>query len=321
MGVFSGHPFQQEGRFASTGRGVFAFSSVMVLIFSILMITKGLKGLQSTADMVDATNEDVIAITKEFRSISNNLQLVSREATPVRDELVSFLQQDVCPLKPGSSTEQEIRSMASSTLTALEDLSNFIQNELEDLNAALDQSEDVTEDVGDAVDKTEFTGSTASLVMIPYFLVPALLLVALLFGWQEVYAERYYCVITWFLMPLFVLMVMFMYFVCGFAVLSAEGNADFCSGGPSNTPEGTLEAILGQYDVQSGSLYYDTITFYSNQCRTESPWDFLEDYYSDLVRTLSSTRDDDSILRLTCRASFCSNRLLPNLLWTSFRPQ
>jgi hypothetical protein len=224
-------------------------------------------------------------IANEFVGISTNLKLVARDATPVRDELVDFLKRDICPLSPGSATERDIRDIGNVTLVAMEKLSNFIDDQLKDLDVTLKQVQDGTEQVADTVDSVEFTGGSATAVMIPYFIVPALLLVALLLGWFEVYSEGYYCFTTWFLMPLFVLMVIVSYVGAGWVALATEGNADFCSGGSSKTPEGTLQRALWQNNFTEGEFYYDSLMFYSNQCRSESPWDFLEGYYSDLVST------------------------------------
>ena len=120
--------------------------------------------------------------------------------------------------------------------------------------------------------------------MLPYFIVPALLLVTLCFGWYEIYAESYYCFTTYLLMPLFILMVVFAYLVAGFAVLTAEANSDWCS----PAPEATIDRVLvTQGLLSSGNndtrFYYDMITFYTHQCSKPSPWGFLEGYHEDLV--------------------------------------
>jgi hypothetical protein len=283
LGVFSGHPYRRQGAKATTGRIIFLISSIIVMIFSILVVTKGLTQLDNTTDTIDATNQDVIKIHDEFVDISTSLKRVSLEATPVRDELVNFLKNDICPLSPGSATERDIRQVGSLALVALQDLSDFIEDELTTMNQALLQTRRATDDISKAVEDIQFTGGAATGVMIPYFIVPALLLVALLLGWFEVYSEGYYFFTTWFTMPFFVLMIIFSFLTCGFIVLATEGNADFCAGGTTSSPEGTIQRVLWEYNVTQGSFYYDAIMFYSNQCRPEGPWGFLEGYYADLV--------------------------------------
>jgi hypothetical protein len=73
------------------------------------------------------------------------------------------------------------------------------------------------------------------------------------------------------------------YVAAGFTVLTAEANADFCSGGMEDTPEATINAILAQYNQTDENFFYKAVTFYTNQCTTSDPWDFLQTYYSQLV--------------------------------------
>jgi hypothetical protein len=282
LGVFSGQPFQKKGGFATTGRVIFLLSGVLVMIFSILTVTKGLSELQTTAETVDATNADIIKIHGEFESLLKSLRGVPRDATPVRDQLVLFLKEDLCPLNPGSSAETDIRKIGSSTLVALEELNNFIDDKLELVTQALDQVRGVTDTVDSAVESTNFSGGAAANIMIPYFIVPALLMVAFFMGWFKV--------VTWLLLPLFVLMIMFSYVMAGVVALATQANADFCAGGGDETPEGTINQIMMQYNLTQGIFYYDIFTFYASQCQTEGPWDFLEGYYGDLVscRNVSS---------------------------------
>jgi hypothetical protein len=279
MGVFSGHPYRESGGYALTGRIIFALSAFMVMLFSILAVTQGLQNLDLTADEIVATNVDVIKIHDEFVGISDNLKRVAREAAPVRDELVVFLKRDVCPSKPLSGTETQVRGLGNVTLQAMENLDDFIEDQLKELDRALNQVGKASLQVQTAVEKTEFTGATAAAIMIPYFVIPALLCITLCFGWFEVYSEAYYCFTAYFLMPLFVLMVIFAYVAAGFVVLSAEGNSDWCS----PAPEITINRIMRQHSLTEGMFYYDVISFYTHQCRTETPWGFLEGFHFDLV--------------------------------------
>lgn len=281
VGVFSGYPYQRDGFGAKAGRSIFGFSALIVIVFSILLTAKGLTKLQDTTDTIDATNQDVIKIHDEFVAISSNLKTISRQATPVRDQLVEFLSGDVCPLVPGENGS--LRQVAKGALDALTELSNFIADELELVNKGLRQLAKANNQVDEAVEQVEFTTGAAVGIMIPYYIVPALLMVTLILGWTETYVEGYYCFTTWFTMPFFIIMVIFCYVGCAWVVLATEGNADFCSGGVENTPDATVQNILGQYDLTAGSVYYDAVMFYSHQCKIDGPWGFLENYYDDLT--------------------------------------
>jgi hypothetical protein len=92
VGVLSGYPYQKEGCKANTGRSVLAFSSFMIIILAIVMVTKGLADLQYASDTIDMTNLDVIKIHDEFVLLTTNMKNVSRRATPIRDQLVIILE-------------------------------------------------------------------------------------------------------------------------------------------------------------------------------------------------------------------------------------
>ena len=95
VGVFSGYPYEDDSPFSRCGRFTYCISSLLVLIFSIVFISDGLNSLQITADTIDAVNQDVVKIHDEFTGITTNLKMIGTDATPIRDELKDFLQQDV----------------------------------------------------------------------------------------------------------------------------------------------------------------------------------------------------------------------------------
>eukprot|EP00934_Nitzschia_sp_Nitz4_P005282 Nitzschia sp. Nitz4//scaffold159_size51929//27481//29269//NITZ4_006879-RA/size51929-augustus-gene-0.77-mRNA-1//1//CDS//3329537574//5272//frame0 len=300
LGVYSGYPYQHDGWHAKMGRYIFAFSAVVVMTFSLIAVTKGLTQLENTSDTMDATNWDVIKIKEEFVNISANLNAVSAEAIPVRDQVVSFLQNDVCPLAPGSSLEATVRNMGNKTLVALQELDDFISSDIESLDQALRQIDKATAHVDQALEGVHFNTGAVGIIVLLYFVVPSLLLVTLFFGWSETYSEPVYVATTWVLLPLFIVMIMFAYMTCGFAAVASEANADFCSGGVNDSPEDSIANILGRYNLTEGGFYFDTLMFYANQCSTEGPWGFLEDYYRDLsVAQTSLETMADQILLVT----------------------
>lgn len=282
LGVLSGFPFQQEGHKSRAGRVTLIFSSISVIVLAILVVTKGLTELQTTADTISMTNQDVITIHREFTDIANNLRSITERAVPVRDQLVTYLQEDICPLQPGSEAETNIRAIGADTLVAVMQLQNFVADHLDEIDVALDQVDRATTDIDNATSQVQFDSAIVTAVMFPYLVIPAFLVVAAAMGWNDVFSERYYIFVAWFIIPLMCLMTAFAFLGAGWAAVSVEGNSDFCS----PTPESTIDMILQQYNLQSGQLYYDLIAFYSRQCNVEvatNPWIFLEVYYEQLV--------------------------------------
>jgi hypothetical protein len=68
---------------------------------------------------------------------------------------------------------------------ALQEFSYFIKDELTTtaMNQALLQTQRATDDISEAAEDIQLSRGAATGVVVPYFIVPALLLVALLLGW------------------------------------------------------------------------------------------------------------------------------------------
>ena len=295
VGVFSGYPYENDGCFSRTGRCIFLFSSIAVMLCSILAISQGLTKLQETADIIDATNQDVVKIHAEFKDLISLFDVQSKSAVPIRDQLVGFLTGDICPLLPDSNTT--IRQAGQQTLSSLTLLEDFIAEDLQAIDKALRQVSRATTDVEESVKNLPFTKGASAAIMIAFLVIPSLLVVSLFFGWMETYYDAFFTFTEWFTMPCFSVMVIFAYVACGFIVMGIEGNADFCVSGSTSTPQSTILNILERYNLQEGELYYDVIKFYSSQClplpdqqevNSHNPFHFLEKFHDD-VRMVETT--------------------------------
>jgi hypothetical protein len=306
VGVLSGYPYQKEGCKATAGRSTLATSSLLIIILAIVMVTKGLADLQYTSDIIDMTNQDAIKIHDELQALTTNLKDVSRRAAPVRDQLVSILQQqDICPLQPGTTTESTVRSIGNETLQTLQQLDDFLASQLDHVvDVALAQVHHATMQVDTAVQQTQFNGPIVTAIMFPFFVVPAFVLVAVFMGWFDVFCtEGYYTFMTWCIMPLMAILTALALVAAGWVLVTLQGNSDFCY-----APEQNVQQIFARYYydydynnnndgsgglLQPGQLlYYDVAMFYSQQCRGSSsstssnPWTFLEVYHDQLVSVL-----------------------------------
>ena len=302
VGVFSGYPYAKDGRQVICGRLVLILSSLSIIICSILLVTKGLTELQYTVDTVVMTNNEMKSIHGESSIIVTSIDEVSGRALPVREELVDFLQKDVCPLNPGSATESRIRNMADNTLDGLNELDGFIESYLGDVKSALQQIDVTTRQISKATNNVQFTSSKIIAIMIPYFIIPSFIIVGVAMGYYDVFSESYYSFLTWFVLPCMVILTVFAFVAAGWVAIVVQGNADFCS--PS--PESTIQNIMAQYEsLKPGTFFYDTVTFYIQQCGAAdaiapvttsaqqpttatgvtitNPWEFMETYNQALV--------------------------------------
>ena len=298
VGVFSGYPYEGDGCFSRTGRCIFLFSSLSVMLCSVLAISQGLTHLQDTTDTIYATNQDVVKIHAEFKDLVTLLDIQSQSAMPIRDQLVFVLKGDICPLLPDGNLN--VRQAGQQTVSSLTMLEDFLAEDLQALDKALQQVARATTDVGDSVNSFQFNTGAIACIMIAFLIIPCLLVVSLFFGWIETFYDTFFTFTECITMPFFTVMIIFAYVACGFIAMGIEGNADFCLSGSTSTPQSTILNILERYNLQEGELYFDAIKFYTNQCVLLSdqqqadnhgnPFHFLEKFHDDLTTAESSLK-------------------------------
>jgi len=295
VGVLAGFPFREEGKKSAAGRMTLSISAWMMIIATIVLITKGMTEMQSLSDTVGMTNQDIKMIEKEVQQIVTTLLVVSAKTIPIRDELVDFLKRDICPLEPGSDTEDQIRSVGEDTYDAMVDLDDFIDGYLNDVESGVNQTSTFTDSIDGMVDKLQFTNNwKVTMILFPYFIVPAFILVAVCMGWFDVFSEGFYTFITWVILPMMILLTIGAIISSSMTIIFLQANTDLCMPTPENTILNILDTIDFEPDNSgsesmdengpSDNFFYDIMMFYTHQCTKPNPWEFLEGHYTDLSR-------------------------------------
>jgi len=292
VGFMSGAPFTQYDApsLVKSVRYTFAASAFMVLLFSILLVSKGTTQLQTAAETFDDSNQEVASISSSLAELSKALQTEAQAAIGLRDDLVSFLRQDVCPNQPGTNIEATLRDLSRSTLVAVQDLENFVQSDLQRLDTVLDDVQNAAKEIDTAFEESTPTPFQMGSIVIPYVVTTVFMIVALVLGWRETRNDKYLCFIHWFVLPLFIIFIAAAVIGCAVAAFIAQANADVCSGGDTSTPEGTVEAIM-ETEFTRTDFEFEVISFYLNQCREQNPLTFLDDYIQELNVAKQSLSD------------------------------
>lgn len=316
VGVLAGFPYKKESWKSISGRCVLSGSAIMMIVCTIILVTKGLTELQGVSNKVAVVTRDAQKIEAEMETIITNLRTNSEQAKPIKNAIVDFLSQDICPLKPGSATESRIRSIGNDANLVMIELDDFVLSDYESVIQGLQQTKITTTKIAQA--NPQFDSIKTTAVIIPYFIIPAVIFIAVGMGYYDVFSEGFYTVLTWCILPILVLLTIAAIVGAGWIAFAIEANSDFCYPSPEQTiyniltrqfPNATrpsMSASLEQIDtgvplssVNSFSdssaadgiptfdnFFYDTVLFYSNQCDTtkvKNPWLFLESHYDDLV--------------------------------------
>ena len=294
VGFLSGFPFREEGRRSSWGRTVLSISCWTMIVATIVMITKGLPELQKLSDTLTVATLEVKTVEFDVSQIVTTLQVVSAKTAPIRDELVDFLKRDICPLEPGSDTEDQVRSVGEDTYDAMTDLEDFIAGYLEDVNTGVNQTAKFTNRVNGFLEMAQFTNNwKVTLAIFPYFILPSFLLVGVCMGWFDIFSEGFYSFITWIVLPLLVVLTIFAVVCAAWLLIFLQANTDLCMPNPASVLRDVLDALDLDPDgdddapkIENGpsdNFFYDIMIFYTHQCTMPNPWQFLEGHYADLV--------------------------------------
>merc|ERR1719162_11727 len=315
VGVLAGFPYKKESWKSISGRCVLSGSAIMMIVCTIILVTKGLTELQGVSNKVAVVTRDAQKIEAEMETIITNLRTNSEQAKPIKNAIVDFLSQDICPLKPGSATESRIRNIGNDANLVMIELDDFVSSDYESVMQGLQQAKITTTKIAQA--NPQFDSIKTTAVIIPYFIIPAVIFIAVGMGYYDVFSEGFYTVLTWCILPILVLLTIAAIVGAGWIAFAIEANSDFCYPSPEQTiyniltrqfPNATrpsMSASLEQIDTgvplssvnSSGdssaadgiptfdNFFYDTVLFYSNQCDTakvKNPWLFLENHYDDL---------------------------------------
>lgn len=305
-----GEPYESRGNNATFGRIVFLVSAVLVIVFAILLAKQSVHQVDETSTVFQTAATDVINITGALNKVLDQIQVTVLLALPIRTKLLNLLEEQICDDILGGTTMipdgldettlefdddfvetigtapsvQDVLQILDSTMDELRSIDESVLEEIVAVDWAVTDLAKLAMDVDDTVDTVDTRTKTVSRIMFAFYFPTALLISALVLGWREIYNERFYRFISYVVLPVFTL-ILFAGFVCGaLSAAALEVNADFCSGGTTDSPEGAIQRVLWQYDAFDG-VSHDTFIFYMSQCRSgqNGPFDFIADFRTTLV--------------------------------------
>lgn len=308
-------------------RITFIVCAVCVVVFSILLVTNGLSQVETMQATLMRSNADVRDLTVSGEEIAEQLELVGDAAAPIRDELVGRLRTGFCPGNPSliEETGYDFDGMAREGIGYLNQLSDFVNNDVAQLRDVLRQINAATEDLSAGLSKYDVSDPAAMAYVIPMIVLTCILAFAVVMAWCQMTHPKVDCVWKWFFLPLFGIAIVFSWVCVGLFGLVTTANSDMCSGGDGDfpSPDGAILEVLRQQGYDNpNSVIFQSITYYTGGCRAPFPFIFLEEYLDELNLAMNSTdvlrNSVDSIgieeLESLCGAEFASlNSLLDDV--------
>jgi len=296
VGFLAGGPFirptdlTKEYKRPFIVRVIFLICGILVIVFSILFVTQGLTNIRSTVRTVQAGTSGLANITDTANSVFDSLLMTAESATGTRKTLRAFRNDPTFCLNNETvleyllnSTGENYSTWVTSAVAATAQLGDFLGNQTKDLQAVADSATTITDNANEQTQNIAIKDWQSLIILIPYIVFPTILLVGVVMAWFEKLNTRYRCLLTWFVLPIFVFQVFFAYLVSSLVMMGASGNADFCSGGQQVSPTGTITNILATQGYSEQDLEYQIALFYIEQCISQNPLAYLDEYATKLA--------------------------------------
>lgn len=281
-------------------RATFILSGAIIILFAILLVTQGLTNLQSTVTTFHQSSVDIGSLAAQAENIINTRLISIRGlASSTRNSLSQEINgSNFCPADPNLNNNQvahDIRAQANEAVSVLGKLDSILQAPVDNVYNALRQVAKGAQQVQSGTENVDFIGWEALVILIPGTIVPCILVAAAILAQFDVEFPMFTCVINWFVMPLFIIMVIFYAAVASLMIAGAAINSDFCLPGgrpedsyPGTSPDTTVYRVLDAYGYTTPAQFVRQIAnYYVAQCQNvEDPYAFMTDYLPNLVRRL-----------------------------------
>jgi hypothetical protein len=321
-------------------RFFFILCGCVFITFSILMVTEGMTNLQTTVDTMNVTAQNVNALAKEAESVLKiSKHRVESLISSLKQRLETDLQpanvQTFCPADPDFTNSNELgKELAEHSATAMEVLqrmeTEFVDNaEWSQIGDTLTSMQEGSQSVSDTLEPIETTDWQALIVLIPYTVVPALLIAATIMSYFDVKMAWFSCLVNWFLVPVFILMTWFMCIFTSVMAITAGVNSDFClPGGNVETasPDEAVTKIMEQQGFGPETMEYKVSKYYIDKCidpandpltEVKSYLEYIRSKESAIQQLADQLTDESNVAQLSlhCNRNFDGvDLLLDNVL-------
>lgn len=207
-----------------------------------------------------------------------NALLVSMEQnamnlTGERDRFVSQFESNVLSCLP-----PDIVTQANETSEALVASGDFLPAKIDEMLSSTERIGSMATSIEENAQQIQFGDWQYLVIIIPYIITPALLMVGVSAAWCESDWPRFRTFLSWIVLPIFILQILFAFSLSSAMTMGATANADFCSGGQSQTPDATVKQILVNMGYSSQEWSSSMLNYYVDQCTAQDPFALLREF-------------------------------------------
>ena len=253
---------------------VFLLAICGIFFGSALLLKKGVPFLASAVTEIKVLNEDLRNTLSGGKTIATYTSEGIQAVQGPLAELGGYIDiNEICTNQSAVNT-YKIDSSISDIVDHMSGVEDFLERyEVEGLESNLDIMIDRSKDLDQALDL--YTGNDWVVKM--YSMIVGVLsfyfLTYTLSGWCNLGNPAAKAMTSYFVVPLFVLMISIGWMLTILFAVGSVLNSDFCVGDGIIGPEATIEEALLQYGIPEDHLMFQSFLYYKSDCTTENPWD------------------------------------------------
>jgi hypothetical protein len=215
-----------------------------------VFLGKGSQIVKAVGDDVrDVIGVSLMFFFNTFATSSSFIEF-GRDSVVLRDDIEEKIEVGICDAGDNTDIFAAFESAGGQLVEVLDQLRDFGQTDIATIQDIF--SNDVTSFL-ETVEKR--TGQIEDNANLAYYggvavAIGALFTAGIILAWLALDIKIYFCIQTWFVLPVFFIFISFTVVAIAFIGLVLVANADICIGNPSGTPEGLMKVISDQFIVE-----------------------------------------------------------------------
>jgi len=217
VGILAGYPVDQENDEAKkrcgTGPILVSTASLIIACMGVMFLVKGAESAQNVfEDIYNGASE--LKVIEDLVVSSTDKAIALGESTlSLKDSLLFQLELDGGICNPSDTSFEflatSINTQAQVVVQSLTDLQDFAKNDLTSIRKTFD------EDFGDYSGQLMDAADTGEKYSKPMYIAAPIVFFGLIFGiggllaWRLSGCKPYFCIQTWVLLPIFILLIVF----------------------------------------------------------------------------------------------------------------
>mmetsp|Transcript_36722 Transcript_36722/g.53955 ORF Transcript_36722/g.53955 Transcript_36722/m.53955 type:complete len:563 (-) Transcript_36722:9-1697(-) len=268
-------------------RAIVLACSSTVIIFSVLLITKGLSAVEDTTTTLNDITKDVHRYMGKANHIANSIIFAEEITQDIRQNIVVDMK-NFCPNHDLSTFfgEKEVQ-LLNLAKTLDNEAKNFVDGDLQTLKGVFDYVEQKAEQFSELLEWRAPLKYTPAF-WIPLIFLSTMFIIGTILAWMELSPAKFRFMQSFVLVPVFYLMILVSFVFSSSISVVAVVNADACSGGePPGSPEGTIMEFFDKSEMNKQKILRSALLYYIEGCVLDDPFLFISEYRDHMTGALS----------------------------------